>query len=1004
MKYQINDIIIPKEKRKEINDKILHIIDFSLDCNISREDIFNCYTGEGGLHDLQRSNYDNYHRYSEAKKEIEQGQFFTPHNICKMIIDLIKPTKTDLIADLTCGMGNFFNYLPIEQNIYGCELDIKAYKVAKYLYQDANIECQDIRYYEPNVKFDIVFGNPPFNLTWAINRDEYLSQLYYCIKAEQLLKSAGLMVLITPESFLKDDFMDGGMIRTINNLFSFIGQFDLRSDAFKNIGVENYNTKIMIFQKKNELIKFNPYNTNKLLSYPVTEQDIEEIHSTYVKPVLQEKEKVRTKLFFEDLHNNSEEKEFNYKVKKLLYDIKRNPKTINCYGKCIHYLDRFRTQKKPDDVKFEEWEKIKITKEKVINYLIKYRKKQNEIEKDEIKLVKTNYGLKLKAYSRKSKISLSKMTNRKEMSFNDMVINDYYPFENKQYWKVLNKKCLDYDKQNVLFKEMLPNQEIQQFLDDFNLYDYNSKDVIELNEAQKIDLNKIFQKKYSLLNWQQGSGKSLAGIAWYKYLFEYKNIRNVFIVSDALSINLTWNVFLTNFRQNYIFIKSLNDIYNIKPGQIVIMSFNMLAKYQRFIKKYVKMQSQKIGLIVDESDEMTNHNSKRTKASLNCFRKAKYKLLTTGTTTRNNINELYSQLELLYNNSINMLCECDTVYKLNKENEIVEDDNKYYMKPYPAWYGNGLFKSCFNPYKATVFGVKKHNQDIYNIDQLEKIIGKTIITKTFDEIVGKRIYSIHNHKVIQNESEREIYKVLMQEFYKMQYYFKSTGNSRKDSMLKIIRQIQLLIKSTSVPHLFKEYTSSKLPNKYYKIFELLNRFKDEKVAIGTVFLDTANDYYNILKEKYPERPIFLIKGSVAFKKRKGVISEFEQTKNGILISTQQSLKKSVNIPTCDKVIIESLQWNIPKISQYYFRFIRFDSQNFKEVHFVSYDHTIEQNLLALLMVKERINEYIKTLEFKERQEIFEEYGIDIDILENIIEKERDEEGHVRLTWGNQMVS
>ena len=74
MKYQINDIIIPKEKRKEINDKILHIIDSSLDCNISREDIFNCYTGEGGWHDLQRSDYDNYHRYSEAKKEIEQGQ------------------------------------------------------------------------------------------------------------------------------------------------------------------------------------------------------------------------------------------------------------------------------------------------------------------------------------------------------------------------------------------------------------------------------------------------------------------------------------------------------------------------------------------------------------------------------------------------------------------------------------------------------------------------------------------------------------------------------------------------------------------------------------------------------------------------------------------------------------------------------------------------------------------------------------------------------------------
>ncbi|MCM3130164.1 MULTISPECIES: hypothetical protein [unclassified Paenibacillus] len=71
---------------------------------------------------------------------------------------------------------------------------------------------------------------------------------------------------------------------------------------------------------------------------------------------------------------------------------------------------------------------------------------------------------------------------------------------------------------------------------------------------------------------------------------------------------------------------------------------------------------------------------------------------------------------------------------------------------------------------------------------------------------------------------------------------------------------------------------------------------------------------------------------------------------------------------------------------------------------VTYDHTIEQNLLALLMSKERINEYIKTLDFKEQAEIFDEFGIDLDILNSLIEKETDEKGNVRLTWGNQRVS
>ncbi|GED32108.1 hypothetical protein BCE02nite_32490 [Brevibacillus centrosporus] len=88
----------------------------------------------------------------------------------------------------------------------------------------------------------------------------------------------------------------------------------------------------------------------------------------------------------------------------------------------------------------------------------------------------------------------------------------------------------------------------------------------------------------------------------------------------------------------------------------------------------------------------------------------------------------------------------------------------------------------------------------------------------------------------------------------------------------------------------------------------------------------------------------------------------------------------------------------------YFRFIRYNSRDFKDVHFVTYDYTIEQNLLALLMVKERINEFIKTREFKEQSDIFQEYGIDLSILESLMEKEIDHEGNVKLTWGNQRVS
>ena len=59
------------------------------------------------------------------------------------------------------GLGSFFNFMPTENNLYGCELDNKAYKVAKYLYPDANIVNGDIRLYQPGILFDYVLGNPP---------------------------------------------------------------------------------------------------------------------------------------------------------------------------------------------------------------------------------------------------------------------------------------------------------------------------------------------------------------------------------------------------------------------------------------------------------------------------------------------------------------------------------------------------------------------------------------------------------------------------------------------------------------------------------------------------------------------------------------------------------------------------------------------------------------------------------------------------------------------------
>ena len=1005
--YTITNTIIPQNKRKELNDKILYLIDNQVTQkhSITQNDVYNAYSGIGGLHGLNYNDFESFHAYTEAKKLEENGQFFTPHTLSKFLVECLKPSQFDLVADMTCGMGNFFNWLPNQSNVYGCELDIKAYKVAKFLYPEANITADDIRCWEPSVKFDHILGNPPFNLKWSVGKEEYLSQLYYCIKAFDLLKPAGILALIVPVSFLADDFADSGMIKTINNRFNFIYQAEIPSNAFKNVGINSFRTKIMFFQKKSEHVTTDkPYSTNLSIT-AIDQKSSEYIYSQYIKPVTEQKEKIKYKLFFEQLNSNSDDFEFQAKVKKYLFDIKRNKQVKQHYAKCVEYVNRYHTQKMPDGMKWEEWEKVRLTPNKVLSYLKRIIKNQHVKERQEIKLVKTSYGLKLKGYSHKDKMYLSKFTGVKQMSFNDMILNNNYPFEDQRYKKLYNSKVKKFQQQSKMFHEMELDPNIKIFLDELVIVDHENEEEIRLNPIQNEDTNKILQKNYGFLQWGQGSGKSVSGIANLLYRFKYNNIRNVFVVSTAIAINNTWQVILQSYKLDYIRINEIADIAKIKHGQIVIVTLNILSKYQKQIKKYIRLQSQKVALILDEADNISSPTSKRTKAVLSAFRKVKYKTLMTGTMTRNTIAEAATQFELLYNNSINMLSECEYIYKRDRDTpeSLKETINEYYMKPIPAYHkGYKLFQESHIPEKITVFGIGQHTQDIYNSKVLKNLIDKTIITRTFEEVRGQKIYKIIQNTSTFNSNERELYRKAIEEFYSMKHLFKSTGNLRKDRMLEILNQLMLMLKICAAPQVYKEYLGG-TPNKFKDVMSMLGKWENECVAIGVRHIKTANAYASAIRSKFPNRPLFIITGDkVSLNKRKEIVKELRKSGKGILLSTQQSLSSSMNIGFVNKVIIPELSWNEATMSQYYFRFVRYNSEDMKEIHFVTYENSIESNLLGLILTKEKLNLFMKNQELED-EELYEKYGVHFALLDMLMTKEKDEEGRTFIRWGKQNI-
>ena len=998
--YAIIPQQIPRDKRAEVNEKILFAIDSGKDF-IPKESIYNCYTGIGGLHNLKQADFSSYHRYAEAKKEFEMGQFFTPHELCRSIVEVLSPTSSEMVLDMCCGMGNFFNHLPNLHNTYGFDIDGRAVTVARHLYPEAHIEKCDIQQYRPEQRFDVIIGNPPFNLKF----DCKLSQEYYMDKAYDVLNPAGFLMVIVPVSFMQSEFWEKTRVANINSSFSFVGQTKLNPDAFDSMGVHNFSTKVMVFLRRSRHIEMQPYNADEFIP-------MEELKDR-VRKTRAMKQRIRIDLMRETNRIDREELEaFEYRLSKYMYELKAHAVLNRHIEKAEALVSKFRNQKPPENAtnqQIKDWERKKLTTGKVLGIIRKYITSQHSVPRKEVALVKTSYGFKLKPYAPRL---LDKVTH-KAASINDLIlgraelpvpetVTERNRLQIRAAEKLIRRKQKQYEMQNLRFADMEEDVNLKEYLDRSTFINKDGE-ACEFTALQKHDLNLVLQKRYALLNWQQGSGKTAAVYYRARFLLKFRKVRNAIILAPAIATNMTWIPFLSVNRERFRVIRAESDLTNVPEGMFLVVSTSMLGKLRRGLVRYVKQTSRKLCLVFDESDEITNPTSQRTRNILCIFRRLKYKILDTGTTTRNNIAELYSQFELLYNNSVNMVCWSPQVYHENKEREIEEENNTDYGTPFPAFRGHVLFRACHCPGKATVFGIEKQNQDVYNKEELSELIGKTVITRKFRDFAGEK-YKIQTHTVSPSDGEREVYRVIIEEFCRIcELYYNSTGDAKKDAGLRLMRQIKLLIKACSVPHLIEGYSGDGIPNKT-KYIEKLVRKIPGKVAVGCTSIAAFDLYENHLRKCFPDRPVFVVKGDVAFKRRQNIVTEFDSTINGILICTQQSLSSSVNIPACNQVILESLQWNIPRMEQFYFRFIRLDSKEMKDVHYVTYEDSVEQNLMALVLTKERLNEFIKTGEVKEQSEIFEEFDITMSVIDSLLVRTQDREGKIHISWGSQRIA
>jgi len=84
-------VIKPTFQKYPTTDRPVEIKDRLYANTIQSKDLtelYNGFSGNGKLHDLEFKDFDNFHDFTKAKQEFELGQFYTPDWLCKSIVEL----------------------------------------------------------------------------------------------------------------------------------------------------------------------------------------------------------------------------------------------------------------------------------------------------------------------------------------------------------------------------------------------------------------------------------------------------------------------------------------------------------------------------------------------------------------------------------------------------------------------------------------------------------------------------------------------------------------------------------------------------------------------------------------------------------------------------------------------------------------------------------------------------------------------------------------------------
>ena len=240
------------------------------------QEILSRYVGWGGLPQVfDESNDDWRKEYSELKELLTEeeysaarGSTLNAHYTTPMVARSMYETLERMgftrgnILEPSCGTGNFFGVIPEsmgQSKLYGVELDSITGRIARQLYQKADITIDGYeRAKYPDNFFDVAIGNVPFggysvaDGEHRYDRENFRIHDYFFAKTLDKVRPGGVVAFITSKGTL--DKMNPSVRNYLAQRAELLGAVRLPNTTFKENAGTEVTADIVFLQKREKLV------------------------------------------------------------------------------------------------------------------------------------------------------------------------------------------------------------------------------------------------------------------------------------------------------------------------------------------------------------------------------------------------------------------------------------------------------------------------------------------------------------------------------------------------------------------------------------------------------------------------------------------------------------------------------------------------------------------------------------------------------------------------------